>query len=154
MNESDLKDFDLVVSLVIPGVPTAKGRPRFARAGKFVRVYTPKETVSAENFIRLMFYENYPLHTILTGALRMDLFAFMPIPKSTPKKLAAIMETERVAHIKKPDRSNIMKLVEDALHLCYVDDCQIYCGWFSKHYSPFPRLEIKIYKPKEQVDSI
>jgi Holliday junction resolvase RusA-like endonuclease len=37
----------------IPGNPSGKGRPRFARQGQFVRTYTPRETEAYESNIRL-----------------------------------------------------------------------------------------------------
>ena len=100
-----------------------------------------------ENLIRLLFAEKYPGHVPIQGPIRMDIRAFMPIPKSTSKKLGERMALENVPHVKKPDRSNITKLAEDALNaLAYVDDCQIYAGDTWKYYSPRPRLEINIFE--------
>lgn len=135
-----------MISLVIPGCPVGKGRPRFARAGAFVRTYTPEKTVTAEGIIRTVFALAYPNHVPIPGPIRMDIRAYMPIPKSTSKKLRERMALENVPHVKKPDRSNIEKLAEDALKaVAYIDDCQIYAGDTWKYYSPRPRLEIDIF---------
>ena len=139
-----------MISLIIPGAPIGKGRPKFARAGAFVRVYTPDKTRLEEAFIRMVFNEKYPGHVPIPGAIRMDIRAYMPIPKSTSKKLRERMALENVPHVKKPDRSNITKLAEDALNeMAYIDDCQIYAGDTWKYYSPRPRLEIDIFEENE-----
>jgi len=136
-----------MLSLIIPGPPLGKGRARtflHRQSGRIVSM-TPAKTVNAETLIKLTFAEKYPGHTPFAGPVSMDIWAFMPIPKSTSKKLAKLMESEKVPHVKKPDRSNIEKCAEDALNkIAYVDDSQIYRGETFKYYSPRPRLEIHI----------
>lgn len=50
----------------------------------------------------------------------------MPIPKSTTKKIRALMENGEQRHIKKPDLDNIVKAFTDALNgIAYADDSLI-----------------------------
>ena len=39
------------IQFEVPGEPVAKARPRFARVGKFVKTYTPKETLNFEKTV-------------------------------------------------------------------------------------------------------
>lgn len=41
----------------IPGQPFGKQRPKFSRAGAYVKTYTPKETTSYENLVKLFYNE-------------------------------------------------------------------------------------------------
>lgn len=52
MNE-DMKQ----IRFTIPGKPFGKQRPKFSRAGAYVKTYTPKETTSYENLVKLFYNE-------------------------------------------------------------------------------------------------
>ena len=39
------------IRFTIPGQPFGKQRPKFSRAGAYVKTYTPKETTSYENLV-------------------------------------------------------------------------------------------------------
>ncbi len=135
-----------MIKLSVPGPPYGKARARVVRLrnGRSL-AFTPDKTARMENLVRTVFAAEFPGHVPIAGAICMDIQAFMPIPKSTPKRLAALMIQENVPHTKKPDRSNIEKLAEDALNgVAYVDDCQIFDGNTRKVYSARPRLEISI----------
>ena len=41
------------VCFTVPGAPVPKGRPKFARRGKFVTTYTPAATASYENLVKV-----------------------------------------------------------------------------------------------------
>ena len=40
------------VLIELPGVPQGKGRPRFARRGKFISTYTPETTRTYESMLQ------------------------------------------------------------------------------------------------------
>jgi Holliday junction resolvase RusA-like endonuclease len=75
----------------------------------------------------------------------MSVIAYMTIPKSKSKKFRkAAMEGEE-RPTKKPDLSNIVKGVEDALNgVLYKDDSQIVNLSMEKYYSEEPRLEVTL----------
>lgn len=112
------------ISFEVPGVPGAKARPRIAVRGKFARMYSPKETVVAENLIRAAAFEAMQGREPMAGACAMTIVAYYPWPKSTPKKrMAAVDGAWKTT---KPDSDNITKLVKDALNgVVYVDDAQV-----------------------------
>ena len=97
-------------------MPEVKQRPRFARVGKFVRTYTPKQTATFEATVKMfaamqMKKQNKPK---LSGPLLVCvLFEF-----EKPKKTALFAP--------KKDVDNLCKSTFDALNgVLYLDDTQI-----------------------------
>jgi len=132
----------LTVEFTVPGNPIGKGRPRFTRIG---HAYTPKETVQYEEHIRRCYKEQCG-DTMLDGAIRMMLMVYVPVPKSAPKKKREQMLLGEIRPLTKPDNSNILKGVEDALNgVAYIDDKQI-CDHdgIHKFYSENPRIEVTL----------
>ena len=130
-----------MIELTIPGEPVGKARPRMARGGI---VYTPTKTVNYEDLIRELFIVKYPGFQPLEGPVRMSLSAWLRIPKTSKKKIEA-MESGEIRPTKKPDMSNILKSVEDALNnLAYRDDKQIVECELEKRYGSRPRIELVI----------
>ena len=69
------------------------------------------------------------------GPLRLTMSFYLPRPKSLPKKVTH--------HIKKPDVSNLLKSVEDAMKgILYRDDSQIVEVFVRKNYNSTPRVVI------------
>lgn len=133
------------ISFKVPGIPIAKGRPRFRRFGKFVSTYTPAKTAAAEKEL-VENIINYKPETPIAGPIHLDITFFMPIPKSTSKRNAELMRQEQeTPHIKRPDLDNLVKLVKDALNgIFWIDDSQIFSMNVSKIYSDSPATEITI----------
>ncbi|MBA7707098.1 hypothetical protein ES703_115963 [subsurface metagenome] len=130
------------ISFIVPGEPQGKLRPRWSPMG----TYTPKKTVEYETYIKEIFVISYPDFRLLEGALRMQIIAWVMIPKSTSKKKQKLMEERIIRPTKKPDFDNIIKAIADALEgLAYKNDNQIVTCIIHKYYSVRPRLEIEIY---------
>jgi len=71
------------------------------------------------------------------GPVVMDLFFYLPRPKSLPKRVKH--------HLKKPDKGNLEKGVEDALKgLIWRDDSQVIDGRTRKQYGDPPRVVIAL----------
>ena len=129
------------IKFVVPGQAQAKQRPRWSRH----HMYTAKETVNFEMYVKEMFVISYPDFVLLEGPLTMTLTAWLMIPKSTSKKKAKLMVERVIRPSKKPDWVNISSTVCDALEkLAYKNDSQIVTAVFHKFYSHQPRLEIEI----------
>ena len=130
--------------LTIPGKPFGKEEKRVVRRGAYVSSYLPQHSRDYMNDIKLLWNSKYPNHKLLTGPVNLHITAYMPIPKATSKKALLLMYTYDTYHTKRPDASNIIKLVEDGLTGCaWVDDSQVmpYCV---KFYSDTPRVELVI----------
>ena len=121
--------------------PVGKQRARSTRSGHH---YTPAETVAAERTVREAFREAYPGFEPHTGPVEFSVIAEFPVPASWPKwkRLAAALDLWK--HTTKPDASNILKLVEDALNGCmYADDSAIFDGHCRKVYADTGRVVVR-----------
>lgn len=89
-------------------IPVPKGRPRFARIGRGVRAYSPKETEEYENAVRKWFKQEYGTNTTpMDGNLKATYEFLLPKPKSKSKN-TVLANT-------KPDIDNLVKSFQDAL---------------------------------------
>ena len=74
-----------MVTFMVEGNPVGKGRPRFAKRGKFVSTYTPTKTRDYESIIKdaakQAMGNSAPLETPVTVAI----YITVPIPTSYSK---------------------------------------------------------------------
>lgn len=131
------------VSFTVPGEPKGKQRPQFSRMGKFVRAYTPQQTVSYENLVKMAYCtDGEPIK--LQGAISACIDAFFSIPKSASKKKHEQMVQQQIRPITtRIDSDNICKIVLDALNgIAYDDDRQVVDIEVHKYYSENPRTRV------------
>lgn len=132
-----------MIRFTVPGKPEGKGRPRFRRAGNFVKTYTPDQTVNYEKRVRESWEQGH--FERLQGEIEARMVCYFPIPKSTPKKRRAAMEAGEIGCSTKPDADNLAKCVLDALNgLAYDDDSHITRLEVRKLYSTDPRCEVEL----------
>ncbi len=135
------------VEFTIPGEPKGKGRPRFARTGKYVRTYTPQDTVNYENLVKLE-YQNTGTDVFFEKdePIYMQVYAYYSIPKSASKKKRQQMIDCEIRPTKKPDSDNILKAVCDGLNgVAYVDDTQIVDTVIRRFYSEIPHVDVALW---------
>lgn len=141
------------IKFSIPGQPFGKQRPRVVSRGTFSKAYTPKETVSYENLVKLMYSQAAKGKMFADGAmLDVRIIAYYDIPKSTSKKKRKEMLEHKIRPAKKPDWDNIGKIVCDSLNLvAYHDDSAVVDAQVRKFYSENPRVDvtIKVIGPNE-----
>lgn len=129
--------------------PVAQGRPRITTVGGHARAYDP---IKSRDF-KAMLKQHAQSICIqpLNGALALTVRIYREIPKSFSRKKAMAAENGKIRPITKPDVSNYLKGIEDALNgVLWHDDSQIvaYKEPFGKYYSSTPRIEIEV----EQID--
>ncbi|WDU84224.1 RusA family crossover junction endodeoxyribonuclease [Caloramator sp. Dgby_cultured_2] len=130
-----------MIIITIPGKPMGKQRPRVMKNGI---TYTPKETVSYENLVKMCYMQRYGNENIITGPLKMKIRAYFEIPKGTSKRRAELMRADVERPIKKPDVDNIVKIICDALNkVAYKDDAQIVSCEVHKYYSDTQGLKLR-----------
>ena len=138
----------------IPGEPVSQGRPRFARAGRHVRTYDPKKSRDWKAYVREV-AARYAPKALLMGPLYVRMEFVRAIPKSMPKwAVAAIVDgvqppngknTSRLIPTTKPDVTNLVKGVEDALTgIIWHDDAQIAMLKAMSAYGVHPGVYVKI----------
>ena len=128
---------------VVLGDPVAQGRPRFSRQGGFVKAYDPAKSRDYKSYVRLIAAQNAP-DSPIEGAIEFSLRIYRAIPKGMPKYKREAAKEGRLRPVTKPDVSNVLKGVEDALKgVWYKDDSQIVgYGVLGKWYDERPRIEI------------
>lgn len=138
------------IRFTIPGQPFGKQRPRFSRAGQYVKIYTPDNTVTYENFVRVMYQQVANGRMFADDAmLDVRIIAYYNIPKSVSKKKRKAMLEHRIRPAKKPDWDNIGKVICDSLNtVAYHDDSSVVDAQVRKFYSENPRVEVTIYKAR------
>jgi Holliday junction resolvase RusA-like endonuclease len=136
-----------IVQLSVPGEPQGKQRPKATRIGKRAIIYTPKQTVNYETYIKELFAIKYPDFVLVEAVLEIELIAWLMIPTSASRKRKAMMENHELRPGKRPDVDNLIKVVMDALEkLTYKNDAQIVSAKIDKYYSNTPGLDIRIYR--------
>lgn len=134
----------------VMGNPFGKQRPRAARVGRYVTVYTPKETVDYESKVRSSYLQDYRGFRI-EGAVEADITAYHRIPKATSKIKREKMLKGEIPCTVKPDTDNIAKCILDPLNsIAFVDDNHVSRLLVDKKYSETPRVEVELrhYKKK------
>lgn len=128
---------------VVLGDPVAQGRPRFSRQGGFVKAYDPSKSRDYKSYVRLIAAQNAP-DSPVEGAIELSLRIYRAIPKGMPKYKREAAKAGTLRPVTKPDVSNVLKGVEDALQgVWYKDDSQIVgFGVLGKWYDERPRIEI------------
>ena len=117
----------------VPGKPQGKGRPKFARMGKFTNTYTPEKTASYENLIQVMALNEARAKSrrgeavgAFRGAISVDLYMWFEPLKSFSKKKRAQALAQEIYPTKKPDIDNVIKVYLDALNnVLFNDDSQV-----------------------------
>jgi Holliday junction resolvase RusA-like endonuclease len=135
-------DPELIV-VTVPGVPVAKGRPRISTAGKFPRAYTPAKTVRYEDLIKIAAYGRMEGRAPIQGQVTLSITAYVPIPKSMPKRDQRDA-VEGIKHpVTRPDADNYAKAALDGCNgILFKDDSQVTDLVVRKRYSDRPRLVI------------
>lgn len=131
------------IRFTVPGPPRGKGRPRFVSTPRGGRTYTDAQTASYENLVKMC--ARAAGAEIIDGPVEMRIAVYLPIPQSAPKKRQAAMLSGAECPTKKPDLSNVLKSIEDALNLiAYRDDAAIVSMTMTKHYAIEPRVDVYV----------
>jgi Holliday junction resolvase RusA-like endonuclease len=134
-----------MVTFMVEGTPVPKGRPRFARRGKFVSTYSPKTTVDYETKVaeaaQLAMGASEPLETPV-GAY---IYITLPIPASYSKKRTQACLSGEERPTKKSDIDNFCKAVFDGMNgIVFVDDSQIVSLHSTKVYGTVGMVEVMV----------
>lgn len=130
------------ISVTVTGEPVAQGRPRFNRYTG--RAYDPEKSKVYKALVKTMAKKVAP-PTPVVCPVALVIWIYRSIPKSFTKKQRKAIEGGTLRPTTKPDVSNIVKGIEDALNgLWYADDSQIVCSVAGKYYADEPRVHINM----------
>lgn len=132
-----------MITFEVDGDPVGKQRARHRRVGNFIQTYTPEKTRSYEKQIKDAAKQAMGITEPLETPISLYLYIRAPIPKSTTKKALQGILDGLIKPIKKPDASNVLKSVEDAMNgVVYKDDSQIVNLHVTKVYDKNPGVSI------------
>ena len=132
-----------MVTFKLDADPVGKQRARYARRGNFVQTYTPDKTRNYESLIKEAATEAMGSSEPLETPVNLYLYIRAPIPQSYSKKKVADCLNGFEKPIKKPDASNVLKSVEDAMNgVVYKDDTQIVNIHVTKVYSSQSGIDV------------
>jgi len=139
-----------MVTFMVEGTPVPKGRPRFARRGKFVSTYSPKTTVDYETKVsesaKLAMGASEPLETPV-GAY---IYITLPVPASYSKKRTQACLSGQERPTKKSDIDNYCKAIFDGMNgIVFVDDSLVVSLHATKVYGTVGMVEVMV---KEDLD--
>ena len=133
----------MMITFKVDGDPVGKQRARYAKRGNFVQTYTPDKTRNYESLIKEAAIQAMGSNEILETPVNLYLYIRAPIPKSLPKKRLEACLNGSEKPIKKPDASNVLKSVEDAMNgVVYKDDSQIVNIHVTKVYSSQSGIDV------------
>ena len=136
-----------LANFTVMGEAVGKGRPKFARRGNFVTAYTPAKTKDYEALVQEAATKAMGVRKPCAGAIQLNLDVKVAIPKSWSKIKRESALKNTIYPLTKPDSSNILKGIEDAMNdIVFVDDSQIVNLSVTKRYSDKPRVEIRVYE--------
>ena len=128
----------------IPGKAQAKQRPRMGRSGI---VYTPKETLVYENYVKMCYsdYANQFGWLPYENQVRAEIEVLVAVPKSDSKTKKKAKIEGMIRPAVKPDCDNLAKSILDSLNgLAYHDDKQVVELVVKKYYAESAEVKIKL----------
>lgn len=131
----------MTLTIRLLGEPVPKGRPRFTLAG---HAYTPHRTRKYEEALAFQAQVTMGNREPFAGPLEVTVFAFMPVPRSWPKRKQAEALAQLVLPTKRPDCDNLFKIMDALNGVVWRDDAQICKAHTVKRYADTPRLEIEV----------
>ena len=143
--EKSLKRPILSVSFFVPGQPVGKGRPRAAKRGSHIQLYTPEKTSSYESLVATAAHGAMRGAEPIRGACHVDMDIRLMVPMSWSAKRRNQALDGLVFPTKKPDLDNILKAVFDAINgIVWEDDVQAVYVQAVKRYSAVPGVHVNV----------
>lgn len=133
------------IEFFVPGAPVGKGRPRAARRGAGVVMFTPEKTADYEALAATTAGNAMHAHQLLDGPLEAVLEMRFPIPASWSKAKRARALAGIEWHTSKPDADNVAKAILDACNgVVFRDDAQVVMLIATKAFSEEPGVRVEI----------
>lgn len=137
------------MKIQILGIPLAKQSARFAKRGRFMQSYQPKEITNWVAQARLQILNQLPEGWIpIDGKVIIKKleFIFPPLKCWSKKKLRSLQEGEMIYKEPKPDIDNLQKLTYDSCNgILWRDDAQVVeIRLLRKIFGEVPRIELEL----------
>jgi len=132
------------MKITIPLSPVGQRRARHTARGGFSRTYKDEKQRHEENALMAHLAAHVP-EKPLSGPVALSFVAYLPIPKSKPKKWQAGAMSGEIRPTVTPDADNLAKHLKDCLTTMrfWEDDKQVVEMFAAKMYGD-PRWEVEI----------
>jgi Holliday junction resolvase RusA-like endonuclease len=135
----------VILSITIPGVPVAKGRPKLSTRGGFARAYTPAKTRHYEDMIRCEAANAMGERAPIDEPCSVVVTAYVAPPKSLSKANRAAALDGALKPQTRPDLDNYAKAALDGCNaIIFRDDSLVTDLIVRKRFSERPRLTITV----------
>lgn len=115
-----------MLEFFVAGKPVPKARARVVRHNGITRSYTPEESLNYELLVRYAAAQAVKMNPPHEGPMRLDMIVCLAPPASWSQKKKDAAYLGEILPTVKPDVSNILKSVEDAMNnVAYKDDAQL-----------------------------
>ena len=143
------------IEFFVPGAPVGKGRPRAARRGAGVVMFTPGKTADYEALVATTAAAALACdalaHQLLDGPLNAVLEMRFPVPANWSKAKRARALAGDEWHTSKPDADNVAKAILDACNgVVFRDDAQVVVLIATKAFSEEPGVQVGIREVQTQ----
>lgn len=131
----------------IPGEPRGKGRPRAARRGKHIALYTDDKTAAYEGLVALCANQAMKGRPLIKQAMRLTVDVRLPVRQSWSKRKQADALSGTLPAITKPDLDNVVKAVKDGCNgVVWLDDALVvrYGPDTGKRYAAQPGVRVVV----------
>jgi Holliday junction resolvase RusA-like endonuclease len=130
------------ITIIVSGVPIAKGRVRMTRRGF---AYTPSSTRKFEAFGRLVAQETMDGRAPLDGPVRAEITVDLPPPMSWSAKRQDAALRGEISPTSRPDVDNYVKAALDAINAIVVtDDSLVVQLRAIKQFGAVPKLVVTV----------
>lgn len=133
------------VSFRVPGKPVGKGRPRAAKRGKHITLYTPEETATYESTVALAASQAMYGEPLIEGPVDVLMRIDLPVPSSWSQRKQRDALSGTIIPTTKPDMDNVIKAIFDAINgVVWNDDTQVADLRVRRRYGATPGVNVHV----------
>ena len=140
----------------IIGTPLQKQSARFAKRGRFMKSYQPKNVVNYAAQAKIQVIDQLPEGFVpFSGKIKVIrlTFVFPPLKSWSKKKLQSLRDGSCIYKDTKPDLDNLEKMIYDCCNgVVWTDDAKIVCkGGITKVFGEVPKTILEVVEIEEEV---
>lgn len=133
------------VAFLVPGKPVGKGRPRAAKRGKHITLYTPEATAIYESTVALVASQAMAGQPLITAPVDVVMRIMLPVPASWSNRKRDAALGGSLIPTTKPDMDNVIKAIFDAINgVVWGDDTQVADLQVRRRYGAVPGVSVII----------
>ena len=136
-----------MIRFTIPGPAVPQGRTRLTTRGRYPHAYDPQKSREYKQLVQAIAKAAMRKRggALLEGPVMLSVQEFRAVPKSWNKEKREAALGGSIFPTTKPDTSNVVKGIEDAMNgIVWHDDAQVVITRTLKIYDESPRVEVEV----------